>query len=147
MKELKPIEGSLKTFISYARWQVNEGADYHPTLPSALDQAKQALEHLEELKRDYVLLPREIDKNLNQKKCNMITDTLAQPICFGKKKQPQTVHKKWRVLHNILKKEYGLNGTDADVWFCEQRILFGSQGYDWDNMSAWARCIQHGEYE
>ncbi len=37
------LPGALRMLIKYARWQVKEGADYHPTLPSAIAQAQHVL--------------------------------------------------------------------------------------------------------
>lgn len=37
------LEQSLRTLIQYARWQIKEGANHHPTLPSAIAQAEAAL--------------------------------------------------------------------------------------------------------
>lgn len=33
----------LETMIRYAEWQIREGADHHPTLPSAVDAARAAI--------------------------------------------------------------------------------------------------------
>jgi len=33
----------LRSMVSYAEWQMSEGKDYHPTLPSAVDSAKALL--------------------------------------------------------------------------------------------------------
>ena len=37
------LAGALKTLVSYAKWQINEGADHHPTLPSTIAQANAVL--------------------------------------------------------------------------------------------------------
>ncbi len=37
------LAGALKMLASYAKWQIDEGADHHPTLPSAVAQAHAAL--------------------------------------------------------------------------------------------------------
>jgi len=38
------LGGYLRTMISYAKWQIKEGKDYHPTLPSAIEAAEEALQ-------------------------------------------------------------------------------------------------------
>jgi hypothetical protein len=48
MRDMRqPVSGSalgeLITLIKYCEWQIKWGADYHPTLPSAIASANQAL--------------------------------------------------------------------------------------------------------
>lgn len=38
------MERALQTLVKYADWQMREGADYHPTLPSAVSAARAALQ-------------------------------------------------------------------------------------------------------
>lgn len=37
---------ALETLIQYGKWQINEGLPHHPTLPSAISSAEQALASL-----------------------------------------------------------------------------------------------------
>lgn len=42
-RRMREMEVNLKCLIKYAEWQMNEGTDYHPTLPSAVEEARKAL--------------------------------------------------------------------------------------------------------
>ena len=39
----KSMREALETLVKYADWQIREGKDHHPTLPSAIGQARAAL--------------------------------------------------------------------------------------------------------
>ena len=49
------IRAALESLIKYAEWQMSEGSDYHPTLRSAVGEAKEALSELDGM----VLVPVE----------------------------------------------------------------------------------------
>lgn len=40
---IEELERQLRSLIGYCEWQINDGTDYHPTLPSAVSAAKNAL--------------------------------------------------------------------------------------------------------
>ena len=41
-KEIVKLRLIGRTLVRYARWQINEGADHHPTLPSAVAEGERA---------------------------------------------------------------------------------------------------------
>ncbi len=93
MTEYKLVPMCFRSLVKYAEWQMNEGANYHPTLPSCITACKamlSAAEHpqtvdVEKLKRE--LHDRFSESRMERREIDAVIDHLAARFDFVEKEQ------------------------------------------------------------